>query len=275
MLMSGKNELQKMKRHTYFIASLLVFPGCSARYVFMCSLTKRLYADGARLAFPSADKDVNIRAYTSEMGVPTFFGLGIGATSSCLGRGFCRGCSEEVKKREVTEYILPIAVLAIPSECSANERKGTLLYYQSRGLNILERETRSTESACHHGVTCQGPCATRSKHSIYLFMEHSPPYLLPQNADIVYKYPSLAAAHCSFTYFSQPPPFVQSFLLSPSSSILVAMMARSALSALVAFASITYVAGQSVTPAAVPTFPATPLASIHYAYTDLACIHLF
>ena len=172
MLMSGKNELQKMKRHTYFIASLLVFPGCSARYVFMCSLTKRLYADGARLAFPSADKDVNIRAYTSEMGVPTFFGLGIGATSSCLGRGFCRGCSEEVKKREVTEYILPIAVLAIPSECSANERKRTLLYYQSRGLNILERETRSTESACHHGVTCQGPCATRSKHSIYLWNTH-------------------------------------------------------------------------------------------------------
>ncbi|KAH9957143.1 hypothetical protein BC827DRAFT_1227796 [Russula dissimulans] len=50
-------------------------------------------------------------------------------------------------------------------------------------------------------------------------------------------------------------------------------MARSALSALVAFASITYVAGASsitsAAAAAVPTFPATPLASLSYAYTDL------
>jgi len=53
---------------------------------------------------------------------------------------------------------------------------------------------------------------------------------------------------------------------------LVAIMARSTLFALVAFASTTYVAAaQSLTSpaAAVPTFPATPLDSIRYAYTAL------
>jgi hypothetical protein len=50
-------------------------------------------------------------------------------------------------------------------------------------------------------------------------------------------------------------------------------MARSALSALVAFASIRYVAGASsitsAAAAAVPTFPATPLASLSYPYSQL------
>jgi hypothetical protein len=45
-------------------------------------------------------------------------------------------------------------------------------------------------------------------------------------------------------------------------------MARSTLFALMAFTSLTFVAGQ--TP--VPTFPATPLVSIHYPYTALVRI---
>lgn len=53
----------------------------------MCSLTKRLYADGARFfPLPSADKkDVNICAYMTKMEELTIFGLGIGATSCRLG----------------------------------------------------------------------------------------------------------------------------------------------------------------------------------------------
>ena len=49
--------IKEMLRHTCFMASLFVFPGLSARYVFICSLTKRLYAEGARFfSFPSANK---------------------------------------------------------------------------------------------------------------------------------------------------------------------------------------------------------------------------
>ena len=53
----------------------------------MCSLTKRLYADGARFfPFPSANKkDVNICAYMTEVEELTIFDLGIGATSRRLG----------------------------------------------------------------------------------------------------------------------------------------------------------------------------------------------
>jgi hypothetical protein len=53
----------------------------------MCSLTKRLYADGARFfSFPSADKkDVTICAYITEVEELTILDLGIGATSRCLG----------------------------------------------------------------------------------------------------------------------------------------------------------------------------------------------
>jgi hypothetical protein len=46
-------------------------------------------------------------------------------------------------------------------------------------------------------------------------------------------------------------------------------MAHSALSALVALASLTLVAGQTTPAPAVSTFPATPLTNIRYAYTDL------
>ena len=56
-------------------------------------------------------------------------------------------------------------------------------------------------------------------------------------------------------------------------------MAPSTLFALVALTSLTYVAGQSTTPApaattagAVPTFPATPLADYHYPYNQLVRI---
>lgn len=48
-------------------------------------------------------------------------------------------------------------------------------------------------------------------------------------------------------------------------------MARSALYALVAVASFTYVAGQTT---AIPTFPATPLDEISFAYSSLVCVLL-
>jgi len=57
MLVSGSNDRRQKLGPTCFMASLFVFPGLSARYVFICSLTKRLYAEGARFfSFLSANK---------------------------------------------------------------------------------------------------------------------------------------------------------------------------------------------------------------------------
>lgn len=69
----------------------------------------------------------------------------------------------------------------------------------------------------------------------------------------------------TFSTFIPPVPFF--FCSSPS--ILMVIMTHSALSALVAFASLTYAAAQVNT---YSTFPATPLVSIDYAYSSLVCI---